>query len=118
MFYCKPYVSVQGYCTVITENSRVIKSKISYIFSNVFWLPEISIVERLARISALEARQNLLMSRLLGPFTKRREPLLSASICLAPDPPPAAGGESAPPKEASSHCSPGDHKAKYIGPWH
>lgn len=36
MFYCKPYVSVQGYCTVITENGRVTKSKISYIFNNIF----------------------------------------------------------------------------------
>lgn len=58
------------------------------------------------------------MSRLLGPFAKRREPLLSASTCLAPGPPPPVGGEPAPPKEASFHCNPGDHKAKCIGPWH
>lgn len=68
MFYCKPYVSVQGYCTVITENGRVTKSKISYIFNNIFWPLKISSVERLTRISVLEARQNGLMSHLLGPF--------------------------------------------------
>lgn len=99
MFYCKPYVSVQGYCTVITENGRVTKSKISYIFNNIFWPLKISSVERLTRISVLEARQNSLMSHLLGPFAKRREPLLSASTCLAPGPPPPVGGETVPQKK-------------------
>lgn len=118
IFYYKPYVSVQGYCTVVTKTSRIIKSKISYIFNYVFWPCVISNVERLARISALEARQNLLTSHLLGYFAKRRKPLLPASACLAPDHSPPSGGESAPPKKPVFHCSPGDHKAKGVGPWH
>lgn len=42
--------------------------------------------------------------------------MLPASARLAPGPPPPSGGESAPPKEASFHCSPGDHRAKGVGP--
>lgn len=54
----------------------------------------------------------------LGPFATRREPLLKANACLAPGRPPPAGGESAPPREASFCCNPSDHKAKCTGSCH